>query len=64
MLAPPIDSLMQKINSKYSLVTVAAKRARQLQYEDQKLLNDDYISEKFVGMALEEIDSGKLTMEK
>ena len=31
MLYPSIDSLMTKIDSKYSLVSVAAKRARQLQ---------------------------------
>lgn len=31
MLYPSIDSLMEKLDSKYTLVTVAAKRARQLQ---------------------------------
>ena len=31
MLDPSIDSLMTKIDSKYSLVSVAAKRARQMQ---------------------------------
>ena len=31
MLYPSIDSLLTKIDSKYSLVSVAAKRARQTQ---------------------------------
>jgi len=31
MLNPSIDSLLQKIDSKYTLVTVAAKRAREMQ---------------------------------
>ena len=31
MLYPSIDSLLTKIDTKYSLVSVAAKRARQMQ---------------------------------
>jgi DNA-directed RNA polymerase subunit omega len=31
MLYPSIDLLMQKVDSKYKLVTVVAKRARELQ---------------------------------
>nr|WP_069201730.1 DNA-directed RNA polymerase subunit omega [Anoxybacillus sp. KU2-6(11)] len=31
MLYPSIDLLITKLDSKYTLVTVAAKRARQLQ---------------------------------
>lgn len=59
MLDPSIDSLMTKIDSKYSLVSVAAKRARQLQTTEATIL-DKYISYKNVGKALEEIDSDKL----
>ncbi len=33
MLYPSIDALLQKIDSKYSLVSVAAKRAREMQIE-------------------------------
>ena len=33
MLYPSVDSLKTQIDSKYSLVTVASKRARQLQEE-------------------------------
>ncbi|WP_071395389.1 DNA-directed RNA polymerase subunit omega [Bacillus tuaregi] len=59
MLDPSIDSLMTKIDSKYSLVSVAAKRARQMQLGETTLLNR-YISHKNVGKALEEIDADRL----
>lgn len=60
MLYPSIDSLMTKIDSKYSLVSVAAKRARQMQLGEPALLNH-YISHKNVGKALEEIDADRLS---
>ncbi|WP_141431239.1 DNA-directed RNA polymerase subunit omega [Bacillus sp. 03113] len=59
MLNPSIDSLLTKIDSKYSLVSVAAKRARKLQLNDKQLLNK-YISHKNVGKALEEINAERL----
>jgi DNA-directed RNA polymerase subunit omega len=60
MLYPSIDSLMTKIDSKYSLVSVAAKRARKLQQGEGMHL-DKYVSHKQVGKALEEIHADKLT---
>jgi DNA-directed RNA polymerase subunit omega len=52
--------LLDKIDSKYSLVSVAAKRARQMsQVKDERL--PKYVSYKYVGKALEEIYSGELT---
>ncbi|EAR63141.1 DNA-directed RNA polymerase, omega subunit [Bacillus sp. NRRL B-14911] len=45
MLYPSIDSLMTKIDSKYSLVSVAAKRARKLQIDAKPQL-DKYVSPK------------------
>lgn len=60
MLYPSIDSLLEKIDSKYSLVSVAAKRARAMsQVRDERL--PKYVSYKYVGKALEEIYSGELT---
>ncbi|MBM6618501.1 DNA-directed RNA polymerase subunit omega [Bacillus suaedaesalsae] len=59
MLYPSIDKLMDKVDSKYKLVTVAAKRARKLQ-EKEGLLIDKPVSHKFVGKALEEISAGEL----
>ncbi|GIN18996.1 MAG TPA: DNA-directed RNA polymerase subunit omega [Bacillus bacterium] len=63
MLYPSIDKLMNVIDSKYSLVTIAAKRARQLQ-EDNNPQLDKYRSHKFVGKSLEEIYNGVLTMKE
>jgi DNA-directed RNA polymerase subunit omega len=59
MLYPSIDSLLTKIDSKYSLVSVAAKRARSLQGNPNYQLSK-YVSYKNVGRALEEIHAGKL----
>ncbi|WML43651.1 DNA-directed RNA polymerase subunit omega [Neobacillus sp. PS3-40] len=60
MLYPSIDSLLEIIDSKYSLVSVAAKRARAMQQaKDERL--PKYVSYKCVGKALEEIYSGELT---
>ncbi len=63
MLNPSIDSLMKKIDSKYSLVSIAAKRARAMQ-DYKKYQLDSYESFKYVGKALEEIHSGKLSMKE
>ncbi len=63
MLYPSIDSLMKKIDSKYSLVSIAAKRARNLQDTGDYRLNR-YDSQKFVGKALEEIHAGQLSMKE
>ncbi|WP_077622071.1 DNA-directed RNA polymerase subunit omega [Sediminibacillus massiliensis] len=59
MLEPSIDSLQEKINSKYTLVTLSARRARQMQ-ETKKILVERPKSHKYVGMALEEIEEQKL----
>jgi len=59
MLYPSIDSLLEKVDSKYLLVTVAAKRARQLQdMKDFEL--SKYVSHKNVGKSLEEIYEEKI----
>lgn len=62
MMKPPLDSLVHKVDSKYTLVVTAAKRARDLltgkppQVESQ--------SNKPVTTALEELDAGKLFYER
>ncbi|MFD6507758.1 MULTISPECIES: DNA-directed RNA polymerase subunit omega [Bacillus] len=55
MLNPSIDSLLTKIDSKYTLVTVAAKRAREMQIADNCVIENP-VSHKCVGKSLEEID--------
>jgi DNA-directed RNA polymerase subunit omega len=63
MLYPSIDKLLNVIDSKYSLVTIAARRARQFQTDEDPLL-DKYSSHKYVGKALEEINDGVLKIKK
>lgn len=59
MLYPSVDKLKKQIDSKYSLVSLASKRARQMQEEGGEQL-EKYVSYKSVGKALEEVAAGKL----
>lgn len=54
MLYPSIDEMMNKVDSKYSLVVAASRRARQLR-EGEKTILKNPKSHKYVGVALEEI---------
>jgi len=56
MLKPSIDSLLNQVNSKYSLVILASKRAHELDAGAQATL-EKFDSVKSVGQALEEIDA-------
>lgn len=60
MLEPSIDKLVSMVDSKYSLVVLAAKRARQLLDGDKPRINPH--SNKYVGVALEEIAAGALEL--
>ncbi|XKH51473.1 DNA-directed RNA polymerase subunit omega [Chryseomicrobium palamuruense] len=62
MLYPSVDSLKKKVDSKYSLVSIASKRARQMQ-EEKNMRLVKYVSDKNVGKALEEIAAGVLINE-
>ncbi|WP_232696927.1 DNA-directed RNA polymerase subunit omega [Brevibacillus daliensis] len=62
MLYPSIDILVDKVESKYTLVTLASKRARMLR-EVNDLNVEKPFSKKFVGQALEEIVSDSLEYE-
>lgn len=57
MLKPSIDSLLSQVNSKYSLVILASKRAHELDAGALPTL-EGFESVKSVGQALEEIDAG------
>ena len=70
---PPIDDLLEHVDSKYALVIFAAKRARQINsYQLQLEQNmvqfvgpvvDTEPDEKPLAIALREIDEGLLTLE-
>lgn len=61
LIKPTLESLMKRVDSKYTLVTLAAKRARQLTDGDKPLVDVD--TTKVVSIAMEEIDQGKITYE-
>jgi DNA-directed RNA polymerase subunit omega len=71
---PPIDELLAKVDSKYSLVLYAAKRARQINAYYSQLgeglleyvgpLVDTHVQEKPLSIAMREINEGLLTLEQ
>jgi DNA-directed RNA polymerase subunit omega len=63
VLYPSIDHLMTKADSKYSLVVLASKRARQLLDGEESKVKPKPFSKKYVGMALEEIAADLLIPE-
>lgn len=66
LLYPSLDKLLDKIDSKYSIAMLAAKRAHQLEDEDNtesSEMLDEYQSVRNVGKALEEIKSGDLIID-
>ena len=60
MLKPSIDTLLDKVPSKYSLVILEAKRAHEL--EAGATPTQDFKSVKSTLRALEEIESGNVTI--
>lgn len=62
MLYPSIDEMMKKVDSKYSLVVAASRRARMLR-DGMKSDLKGAKSHKYVGVALEEIYNDLLVVE-
>lgn len=61
MIKPPLEALLGRVENKYALVIVAAKRARQLKEGALPLVDVDSGSP--VTVALEEIAAGKIRFE-
>lgn len=71
---PPIDELMDKVDSKYALVVFAARRARQINSYNLQLESNmvQFVGpvvpvdadDKPLGIALREINEGLLIMEE
>ncbi len=62
MIYPSIDSLLEKVDSKYTLVIAAAKRGRQLRSGSRKTIDKSFRKE--VTTALHEIERGKIIYER
>lgn len=58
MLYPPIAELLQHVESRYLLVNVVARRARQISIEAE--MNHEPLTEKPVTLAIREVADGKL----
>lgn len=57
MIYPSIDKLLNSVGSKFLLVNIVSKRAKQMEETDYYQLNE-YKSSKNIGKALEEISKG------
>ncbi len=73
IIDPPIDDLLEKVDSKYALVTFAAQRARQINdyytdlhdgnlFDNVGPLVDASVDDKPLSTALHEVAEGKLVM--
>ena len=59
MLYPPMSDLLKNIPSRYMLVNVVARRARQIAQEAEE--NGVALEDKPVTLAIREVAEGKLT---
>ena len=62
MLYPPVAELVDKIGSRYQLVNLVAKRARQISTEAEE--NQLPLERKAVSIAIEEVYTGKLSLDR
>ena len=62
MLYPAMNKLTGYIPNRYMMVNVVARRARQIANEAEE--NGEILDKKPVSMAIDEVYSGKLTLEK
>lgn len=59
MLYPPMSELLKQIDSRYLLVNVVARRARQISIEAEK--RQETLTDKPVTLAIKEVANGDLT---
>ncbi len=65
MIYPSIDKLMAQVGSKYLLVNVVSKRARDMQETGHYQMKEkDYLSKKNIGRALEEVSKDLIHIKK
>ena len=60
MLYPPVADLVDKIGSRYQLVTLVARRARTISAEAEEKQRP--LEKKAVSIAIEEVYTGKLSI--
>lgn len=63
MIYPSIDKILTKVGSKYLLVNVVSKRAKEMiRDEYYQMKESEYSSKKEIGKALEEISKDLITL--
>ncbi len=56
MIYPSIDKMLTQIGSKYLLVNIISKRAKEMEVtKHYQLKEEEYVSKKNIGRALEEL---------
>lgn len=65
MLYPSIDKLLTQVDSKYLLVNIVSKRAKEMVEKDHyQLKEEEYKSSKPIGRALEEVAKGLIHLKE
>ena len=62
MIYPSLDNLLKKVDSKYTLVILTSRRAREIVAGERPLVSSK--SNKAVTIALEEIGADKVTYDR
>ena len=64
MIYPSIDKLLTKVGSKYLLVNLVSKRAKEMkETEYYQMKENEYVSSKEIGKALEEVSKDLIHIE-
>ena len=63
MIYPSIDKLLNSVGSKFLLVNVVSKRAKEMEETEYYQLNE-YKSSKNIGKALEEVSKGLINIKE
>lgn len=64
MVKPPLKRLEEQVDSKYTLVTLAAKRARELTDGEPCLASNTHHTDKPVSLAFYEIAEGEVSYKR
>lgn len=63
MIYPSIDKLLNKVGSKFLLVNIVSKRAREMEKTGHyQMQTNEYTSKKDIGKALEEVSNNLINL--
>lgn len=65
MIYPSIDILLNQVGSKYLLVNIISKRAKEIEEKKNLQMKEkDYVSKKEIGRALEEVSQNLIKLKE